>query len=85
LASLTWRDRWRDRLRLAGSVAAIVRNHLTLPRQISTSTPASTTPSGPAAARSRPLRPDELAAHFRELERKLLTRWDAPLINDFLP
>ena len=29
------------------------------------------------------LRVDELAAHYRELEAKLLTRWDAPLINDF--
>jgi pyruvate,water dikinase len=26
---------------------------------------------------------DELAACFRELERKLLTGWDAPLLNDF--
>jgi pyruvate,water dikinase len=29
------------------------------------------------------MRPDELAAYYRELERKLLTHWDAPLINDF--
>lgn len=29
------------------------------------------------------LRPDELVAHYRELERRLLTRWDAPLVNDF--
>ncbi|NUO62334.1 MAG: phosphoenolpyruvate synthase [Gemmatimonadaceae bacterium] len=29
------------------------------------------------------LRPDELAAHYRELERELLTSWDAPLLNDF--
>jgi len=28
-------------------------------------------------------RPDELAAHYRELEGRLLTRWDAPLVNDF--
>jgi pyruvate,water dikinase len=27
---------------------------------------------------------DELAAAYRELEQQLLTRWDAPLINDFL-
>jgi rifampicin phosphotransferase len=30
------------------------------------------------------LRPDELVAEYRELERRLLTRWDAPLVNDFL-
>ncbi len=28
-------------------------------------------------------RADELAAAYRELERQLLTRWDAPLLNDF--
>jgi pyruvate,water dikinase len=30
------------------------------------------------------MRLDELAAHYRQLERALLTRWDAPLVNDFL-
>jgi pyruvate,water dikinase len=29
------------------------------------------------------MRADELVAHYRDLERSLLTRWDAPLINDF--
>jgi pyruvate,water dikinase len=29
------------------------------------------------------MRADELAAYYRSLERKLLTRWDAPLVNDF--
>jgi pyruvate,water dikinase len=29
-------------------------------------------------------RPDELVAHYRDLERALLRRWDAPLANDFL-
>ena len=28
-------------------------------------------------------RPDELVAHYRELEAQLLSRWDAPLLNDF--
>ncbi len=28
-------------------------------------------------------RPDELAGGYRDLRRKLLTRWDAPLVNDF--
>src|SRR5262249_38132120 len=30
------------------------------------------------------LRVDELAAHYRDLERRLLPHWDAPLVNDFL-
>ena len=29
------------------------------------------------------MRADELAAHFHRLERDLLMRWDAPLVNDF--
>ncbi|HEX8234843.1 MAG TPA: PEP/pyruvate-binding domain-containing protein [Abditibacteriaceae bacterium] len=29
------------------------------------------------------MRPDELAAHYHDLERTLLKRWDVPLINDF--
>ncbi len=29
------------------------------------------------------MRPDELAAYYRNLERQLLKRWDAPLVNDF--
>src|SRR5262249_35117425 len=29
------------------------------------------------------MRADELAAYYRRLEARLLTRWDAPLINDF--
>ena len=29
------------------------------------------------------MRLDELTAHYRTLERQLLTRWDAPLVNDF--
>ena len=30
------------------------------------------------------MRADELAAHYRGLESRLLARWDAPLVNDFL-
>ena len=29
------------------------------------------------------MRPDELVAHYRTLERELLRNWDAPLLNDF--
>ena len=29
------------------------------------------------------LRPDELVAYSRQLERRLLTHWDAPIVNDF--
>jgi len=29
------------------------------------------------------MRADELAAYYRDLERQLLSRWDAPILNDF--
>ena len=29
------------------------------------------------------MRPDEIVAHYRTLERELLRNWDAPLLNDF--
>lgn len=29
------------------------------------------------------MRPDELVEHYRDLEAKLLSHWDAPLVNDF--
>ena len=29
------------------------------------------------------MRADELVAHYRDLEQRLLRRWDAPLVNDF--
>ena len=37
----------------------------------------------PAAVALEEQRPDELVAHYRELETELLSRWDAPLLNDF--
>ena len=39
-----------------------------------------------ALARPDPLedrRPDELVAHYRDLRKRLLLAWDAPLVNDF--
>ena len=37
----------------------------------------------PASVALEEQRPDELVAHYRELEAGLLSRWDAPLLNDF--
>lgn len=35
-------------------------------------------------SRMRTMRPDELAAYYRTLQRQLLRRWDAPILNDFM-
>ncbi|HYD52956.1 MAG TPA: PEP/pyruvate-binding domain-containing protein [Gemmatimonadaceae bacterium] len=75
-------ERLRDALALARSIVGLVRANRRLPRDI-------------VAFRARldaalasgegldGLRADELVSHYRELERALLRRWDAPLVNDF--
>lgn len=75
-------ERFRDALRLAASLGGLLFNHFLLPRKI-----------GRFYRRLEgaldsdidliAMNPSQLAAHYHELERKLLTRWDAPLINDF--
>lgn len=75
--------RLKDGLDVMGSLAALVGNHWLLPRKIrrfySRLDEALAPPSRALEAMTAP----ELAAHFDELEKKLLTRWDAPLLNDF--
>lgn len=79
----TW-QRVRDGVSLAGSLLGLLRNHLTISGQIrrfyARLNEALAPPRIPLARQ----RADELVASYRALERKLLTRWDAPLTNDFL-
>ncbi len=75
--------RLADLLRLFRTMGGMVANQVRLPRMIDrfqtrldrTLAP----PDPPLEAR----RLDQLAADYRALESSLLTRWDAPLINDF--
>ena len=80
-------SRWqrvRDGLALARCLAGLVRNHWTIDRQITAFMArlevALAQPAVPLAEQ----RADELVASYRRLEQQLLTRWDAPLTNDFL-
>ena len=75
-------DRWRDGLRLARSMAGLVLALVRLPRQIERFYARLNTALGTPADLAS-MRLDELTAHYRTLERQLLTRWDAPLVNDF--
>jgi rifampicin phosphotransferase len=79
-------DRWarfRDAVALARSCVGLMRNHFALPRQIRAFyARLETALRGPDPSLEE-MRPDELVAHFRDLERQLLLRWDAPLVNDF--
>ena len=83
LTQTTRAERLKDRFRFFGSVFALVRNHFALGKQIGNFYERLRN----ALGRSRPdlenKRPDELVAIYRDLERQLLTRWDAPLVNDF--
>lgn len=82
VVSAGWRGRAGDALLLLRTIAGLVRAHRRLPRDIRAFHRRldEALHSGGDLAR---LRPDELVAHYRDLERQLLTRWDAPLVNDF--
>ncbi len=72
-----------DLLRMSSTMAGMVVNQVRLPRMIDQFydrlNGALAPPDPPLEAR----RLDQLVADYRKLESTLLTRWDAPLINDF--
>jgi len=75
-------SRWQDSLALFKTTFGLVRSYLRLPKQIS----AFQTRLNTALELKTPLsqlRTAELVAHYRDLEKQLLHRWDAPLVNDF--
>lgn len=83
LSHATWSDRLRDSLHLLRTSLSLLWNYHRLPhhirhfyRRLDT---ALALPHTDLAA----LRPDELATYYQQVEQQLLTRWDAPLINDF--
>jgi pyruvate,water dikinase len=84
LGQAGWSARLADGFRLLLSVGALVRHHFTLPRDIRRFYQRLNEALGPTRPDLTPLRSDELYAQYRDLERRLLTRWDAPLVNDFL-
>jgi pyruvate,water dikinase len=83
LSGATWSEKLRDGLHFVGSLAALIRQHLGLPRSIQRFYVRLEQALGKSRPDLEPLLPDELAAYYRDLERQLLERWDAPLVNDF--
>jgi pyruvate,water dikinase len=83
LSSVGWWGRLRDRFRLISSVLAMARRHVALPKQIRGFYQRLNTALGVARPDFSRMRPDEIVAYYRDVERQLLTRWDAPLMNDF--
>ena len=77
------KERAADSLNAVGMVLGLVRNYFTLARQIerfhARLHAALVEPTPPL----QQMRLDELTAHYDSLLQQLLTRWDAPLVNDF--
>lgn len=73
---------WRDRLSLVRTAYGLIRSYRKLPKQIerfSERLDKALNLETPLAN----LRAEELTAHYRDLEKQLLQKWDAPLVNDF--
>jgi rifampicin phosphotransferase len=79
----TSRGRVSDAFHLTATLLGLLVNYATLDRRVRAFTrlldDALAAPNPPLEDR----RPDELAAHYRELRQQLLLKWDAPLVNDF--
>lgn len=83
LGRATWRDRVQDSFRLLGTVTGLIGNYFLLPHRIKQFYQRLNRALSSTHLALEDLRPDELVAYYHDLERQLLTRWDAPLINDF--
>jgi rifampicin phosphotransferase len=83
LDNATGRERMADAFRSVYMVSGLVRSYLALDGQIAKFygrlNQALQTPN----PRFEDMRLDELVAHYGQLEEQLLSRWDAPLVNDF--
>ncbi len=72
-----------DWLEIGGTLAGLVWNHIRLDGRIGEFYRRLNESLRPPIPPLEDMRPDELAASYRHLQSDLLTRWDAPLINDF--
>jgi pyruvate,water dikinase len=77
------RDRIRDCLHLIAMTVGLVAKHLALKKTIRRFQRRVEAALGLERPDLSRYRPDELAGLYRDLEKKLLRRWDAPIINDF--
>jgi len=74
--------RVKDGFRLAWAVAGLVKAQIFLPRMVRKFY-AEFEEALQLTVPLEAMRADELAGHFRHLETRLLSRWNAPLVNDF--
>jgi len=76
-------ERARDGLRVLWMLGVMMVHLALLPRRIQRFHGRINGALGPGRPDLSRLHPDELVSYYRELERQLLTCWDAPLVNDF--
>ena len=75
--------RFKDAANLGRTMVGLVANHFTLPSRIHQFYARLNHALRPLDIPLEQMRLDELAEDYQTLERQLLTRWDAPLVNDF--
>ena len=83
LSRATWRDRLWDGFHMLVTLCGLLANHFRLPKKIQGFYQRLDNALAPTSQDLQDMRADELVAYYHDLERQLLTRWDAPLINDF--
>jgi len=76
-------DRFVDGLRGMRTIFGLVGNYFTLDRQIERFYLRLNEALAPPNPQFADMRLDELVTHYYKLEQQLLSRWDAPLVNDF--
>jgi rifampicin phosphotransferase len=82
LSAATWRDRVDDARRLATAIVGLAVAYMRLPGSIRRFQRRLDAALGTTPPPLESMRADELVAYYRQLERQLVTRWDAPLVND---
>ncbi len=76
-------DRIRDGIRLSSTLSGLVLNHFLIPGKIKKFYKRLNKALATPDISIQHQRADELIEYYHALERQLLKRWDAPLINDF--
>lgn len=83
LDSSSWKAKFKDALNLISAGGALVANNFLLTNKVNAFYARLNTALAQPEPQLDQMRADELVRYYRNLERQLLTRWDAPLINDF--
>ena len=83
MSRATRSDRIKDGMHLLRTMGGLIASYFVLNRQIVQFYERLNSALAPPRNALEDMRVDELADYYLDLERRLLTRWDAPLVNDF--